>query len=130
MLRITPLSPRAYEAGVASPITAEEMRACLDRLEAIVDTTPRLDFLTHVRGPTQLGPEMFIEELRHLALLFRLVRALERVAVVADEGWIRAIAKVESHLIFGLDYEVFTPDQLDHARAWVLRQTDSPHLPG
>ncbi len=56
MLQITPLSPRAYEASMASPVTAEEMRACLERLEAIVATTPRLDFLTQVRGPTQLTP--------------------------------------------------------------------------
>jgi hypothetical protein len=127
MLKTTALSARAYEVTVASPVTADDLRACLDQLETILAATPQIDILTDVRGPTQLTPTMFLEEMRHLPLIFRMIRAIERVAVVADEGWIRAIANVERHLIPGVEYEVFTREEIDHARAWVLRQADAPH---
>ena len=49
-----------------------------------------------------------------------------RVAIVADENWVRVLSRVESSLIPGVHYEVYGREHAAHARAWLLRQTDAP----
>ena len=44
--------------------------------------------------------------------------------MVADQGWMRGIAKVESWLLPGIDYRTFTRAELAAARAFVLRTTN------
>src|SRR3546814_6156426 len=46
-----------------------------------------------------------------------------RVAVVADQGWIRAAAKVESAMLPHISYRVFKPEERDDAFAWVVGGT-------
>ena len=64
--------------------------------------------------------------MKHLPLLFRLVRQTDRVAIVADEQWVRVLSRIESALIPGLHYEVYGREDAAHARSWLLRHTDDP----
>lgn len=56
--------------------------------------------------------------MRALPLLGKLDR-FGRVAVVADQGWIRAATKIESALLPHISYRVFEPEGRDEAFAWV-----------
>lgn len=51
--------------------------------------------------------------------LFGKLGRFGRVAVVADQAWIRAATKLESALLPFISYRTFTPDQRDQAFAWV-----------
>ena len=42
-----------------------------------------------------------------------------RVAVVADQAWIRAATRIESAMLPFISYEVFEPQDRDRALAWV-----------
>lgn len=129
MLTITPLSPRAIEVVAEGRFTAADVAPALDRLWQILDEMPRLDILVDVRGSPSIGLSAITEEIKHLPSLFRLIRQIERVAIVADAGWVRAVSKLESALIPGLHYEVYERHEAAHAREWLLRHTDAPRPP-
>ena len=129
MLTITPLSSRAIEVVAEGRFTAADVGPALNRLWEVLDEMPQLDILADVRGSPSIGLSAIIEEVKHLPSLFRLIRQVERVAIVADAGWVRAISKIESMVIPGVHYEVYERHEAAHARLWVLRQTDDPRPP-
>lgn len=49
-----------------------------------------------------------------------------RFAIVSDQSWIRLASRLESALLPYIAYEVYTPDQRDHALAWVKGEIASP----
>jgi len=130
MLTITPLSARAIEVTASGHFTAADMAPALNRLSAILDDMPRLDILADVQGQVSISPSVVVEELRHLPLVFRMIRQIERVAIVADAAWIRVVSRIEGALIPGVHYEVYARHEAAHAREWLLRHTDIPHPPG
>ena len=66
------------------------------------------------------------EELRHLSHVGRMLSQMDRVALVADPAWIRVIARIESHLVPGIDYRVFKREEAAEAHAFILRQDETP----
>ena len=126
MLNITRLSPRAIEMVAEGRLTDAEVRPALKQLEQILDEIPRLDILADVRGSPSISFAAIGEQLQHLPLAFRMIRQCERVAIVADETWVRVASRIESALIPGVSYEVYERHEEAHARAWLLRQTDDP----
>jgi len=126
MLTFTPLSPRAIAIVAEGHFTAADVAPALARIEALLDTTPQLDILADVRGSPSVALSAVVEELKHLPLIIRLIRAIDRVAIVADAEWVRTASRIESALIPGLHYEVYERKDEAHARAWLLRETDRP----
>lgn len=55
--------------------------------------------------------------------LFGKLGRFGRVAVVADQAWIRAGTRIESALLPGISYRTFTPEQRDEAFDWVTGTT-------
>ena len=126
MLTFTPLSPRAIAIVASGHFTAADVALALTQLETLLDTTPQLDILADVRGSPSVALSAVVEELKHLPLIIRLIRAIDRVAIVADAEWVRTASRIESALIPGLHYEVYERKDEAHARAWLLRETDRP----
>lgn len=126
MLSFTPLSPRAIAIVAEGHFTAADVAPALARIEAILDTAPQLDILADVRGSPSVALSAVVEELKHLPLIIRLIRAIDRVAIVADAEWVRTASRIESALIPGVHYEVYERKDEAHARAWLLRETDRP----
>ena len=52
--------------------------------------------------------------------LFGKLKSFRRVAVVADQAWIRAGTRIESALLPFISYRVFEPAQRDEALEWVV----------
>jgi hypothetical protein len=90
---------------------------------------PQLDILADVRGSPSISLSAIAEELKHLSLVFRMIRQIERVAIVADAGWVRLASRIESAVIPGVHYEVYERHEAAHAREWLLRHTDEPRPP-
>ena len=126
MLSFTPLSPRAIAIVAEGHFTAADVAPALAQLETILDQTPQLDILADVRGSPSVALSAIAEELKHLPLLIRLIRAIDRVAIVADAEWVRAASRIEGAVIPGVHYEVYERKDEAHARAWLLRETDQP----
>lgn len=126
MLTFTPLSPRAIAIIAEGHFTAADVAPALARLETLLDETPQLDILADVRGSPSVALSAIVEELKHLPLLIRMIRAIDRVAIVADAEWVRTASRIEGAIIPGVHYEVYERKDEAHARAWLLRETDRP----
>jgi hypothetical protein len=120
MISYTSLSPRALQISVEGPVTREDVRDAFGRMEALLATTPQFDVLAEVKAGVHVELAAIGEELKHLGLVGRMVRALERIALVAEPAWVRTIGKIEAHLIPGVDYRVYKPEQMASARAFIL----------
>jgi hypothetical protein len=66
---------------------------------------------------------------RALPLLGKLGR-FGRIAVVSDQAWVRAAARIESALLPNIGYEVFDIDQREQALAWVEGRESRPRDAG
>ena len=122
MISWTALSPRALKAVVEGRITREDVRAAFLRLDALMDSADKVDMLADVRDGVHIELAAIGEEMRHLSEVGRMLSRMDRVALVADAAWIRAVGRIESHILPSIDYRVFDRAHADEARAFVLRQ--------
>ena len=127
MLTFNPLSPRAVEIVAEGHFSGGDVGPALDRMAQLLDEMPRIDLLVDVRGSPSIALSAIGEELKRLPLLFRMIRQIERVAIVADAQWVRIASRIESAMIPGVHYEVYDREEAAHARAWLLRETDEAH---
>ena len=109
---------------VADRVTSADLDAMMDRLE---DRLARFDTV-HVFAETRALDALELAGLGdHIARalpLFRQLRRFGRVAVVADQAWVRGLSRTESALLPGIGYRVFEPSRRDEALAWVLGARD------
>ena len=127
MIEIEQLSPKAHRICLigefhhadAKAITdfARESVGSGDARSVLIDLTSLADFSFAAMG----------EELAHLYPLLQWVYSLDRIAVVADEEWMRTAARLESALLPGVVYQVYDDDEAEAAKAWVLEESDMPH---
>jgi len=119
---------RALAAAVRGTITDLDLKQILDRLEKTMETVGTVDVFVETHQVT--GMQLFAlasYTKRALPLLGKL-KAFGRVAVVADQAWIRAGTRIESLLLPFIAYRVFSPDAREEALAWVFRR-DEDTLP-
>jgi hypothetical protein len=126
MLTYAALSPRALEIVCEGRVTADDVRAAFARMERLIDGAPRIDCLADVQGGVHIELAAIWEEVKTLPAVVRMVKALDRVALVADPAWVRAIGRIESHLVPGVDYRVFDRGGADEARRWIGRADEVP----
>lgn len=111
--------PSLVRLEVGGEIGAAEMEAGLDRFLSVAEGMDRFDVLyvvQDVRIPT-LGAIRV--ELARIGRLWRLLPRLGKIALVANQGWVRSAAKAEAAVIPGLTIETFGPDEEAQARAWL-----------
>ena len=104
---------------VADWIGGAELDAVMDRLDAAMARHDKVHVFveTHsIDGIEIAGLGAYMK--RALPLLGKLGR-FGRVAVVADQGWIRAATRIESAILPHVSYRVFEPEERDAALAWV-----------
>lgn len=53
------------------------------------------------------------------------VPRFDRLAIVADQAWLHALAKFEDKLLIGVEVRAFAPEDKDAARAWITDDTGS-----
>ena len=104
---------------VSDRIGGDELDAVMDRLDGAMARHDKVHVFVETRsidGIEIAGLGAYMK--RALPLLGKLDR-FGRVAVVADQGWIRALTKIESAVLPHIGYRVFEPDARDEALAWV-----------
>lgn len=125
MITYTSLSPRALEAVVEGRVTKEDVREAFDRMGGLMDANDKVDMLADVREGVHIELAAIGEEMRHLSQVGRMLAKMDRVALVADQAWIRAAARIESYVLPSIDYRVFTREQEAEARAFILREDET-----
>jgi hypothetical protein len=125
MITYTSLSPRALEAVVEGRVTKDDVREAFEQMETLMGNADKVDMLADVRAGVHIDLAAIGEEMRHLSLIGRMLGKMDRVALVADQGWIRAVGRIEAHILPGIDYRVFDRAQAAEAHAFVMRQDET-----
>ena len=104
---------------VTDKISGAELDAIMDRLDGAMARHDQVHVFVETRSIDGIEVSgLGSYAMRALPLLGKLDR-FGRVAVVADQGWIRAATKIESALLPRISYRVFEPEGRDEAFAWV-----------
>lgn len=123
MLKIEEIGPRALavtaEGDTDKADVTRALAAAKDLRERVGGD---IDMLADVRDTARVTLAAIGAELANLPEVISLAQGLRRVAVIADEGWMRTAAKVEAKLLWSIDYRVFERDEEEAARAWVLER--------
>ena len=104
---------------VADRISGDELDTIMDRLDGAMARYDKVHVFVETRsidGIEIAGLGAYMA--RAMPLLGKLGR-FGRVAVVADQAWIRAVTRIESAVLPHISYRVFEPEERDAAFAWV-----------
>lgn len=104
---------------ISDKISGADLDAVMDRLDAVMAAHATFHVFVETRaidGIELAGLPAYMG--RAMPLLGKLNR-FGRVAVVADQAWVRVWTRVESMVLPGIDYRVFEPAERDAALAWV-----------
>jgi hypothetical protein len=95
-------------------ITSEDLDAALDRVEAMLEKPGKIHVFIEMRGIQLQLSAMPHHFARSLPLLGKLDR-YGRVAVVADQAWIRVLTRLESAMLPNIKYRVYEPEERKEA---------------
>ena len=119
MFRFIDSPDDAVALTIEHKVTGADLDAIMDRLDGALAAHEKVNVFVETRGIDGIE----LSGLGHYAAralpLFGKLTRFGRVAVVADQAWIRAATRVESALLPFISYRVFTPDERDQALAWV-----------
>jgi hypothetical protein len=129
MLKILESSGGVLAVEVSGKIVGGDLDAMMDTLNLALQHSDKVHVFVETRAidgleltslPNYLG--------RSLPLLGKLHR-FGRVAVVADQAWVRAGTRLESAMLPNINYRVFMPEERDEALAWVKGTPPTPVPP-
>jgi hypothetical protein len=100
-------------------VTGADLDAIMDWLDAAFAAHEKVNVFVETRGIDGIELSGLGRYTARALPLFGKLTRFGRVAVVADQAWIRAATRVESALLPFIGYRVFTPDERDQALAWV-----------
>ena len=109
---------------VSGRITGEDLDPIMDRLDAAMGKHEKV----HVFVETEAISSLEISALpsyaaRAVPLLGKLDR-FGRIAVVADQAWIRLGTRIESAMLPFIEYRTFEPEEREKALSWVTTGTE------
>ena len=120
MLEFIPSPEDVVALKVRGAIEGKDLDAIMDRLDEVLAKHQK----AHVYVETQGISSLEISALPHYASralpLFGKLDRFGRVAVVADQAWVRVGTRLESAILPGLSYRTFEPKDRDQALAWAL----------
>ncbi len=119
MLEILDSADDVIAITVSDKITSRDLDRIMDRLDPLLNRFDKVHVFVETRsidGIELSGLPSYMA--RALPLLGKLNR-FGRVAVVADQAWVRLGTRMESAMLPFISYRVFEPEERDEALAWV-----------
>jgi hypothetical protein len=104
---------------VSEKLTSTDLSVMMDRLEQAMARHEVVHVFVEVRSLDGVELSGFGSHIARAMPLFGKLRNFGRVAVVADQAWVRAGTRIESALLPSISYRVFRPPQREEALDWV-----------
>ena len=105
---------------IAHKITGEDLDAVMDRLDAAMDRHDKVHVFVETQQIDGIELSGLPSYMSRALPLFGKLNRFGRVAVVADQAWIRAGTRIESALLPHISYRTYMPDERGEALAWVV----------
>lgn len=129
MLEYLPSNEDVIAIRCGGRLERAELEDYMDRLEAALARRERTHLFAEIVNFTGLDTNGLGELMKRSTVWFRNLERIGRVAIVADQSWIRWAAQLESALLPHVSYETFESDERERAWAWVQGETEHPHGP-
>lgn len=121
--------PDVFAVRCEGKLEQDEILTCLARLENALDARDQTHVFAEVVAFGGIGLDAIATSFSWTGDWLRRLGKFGRIAIVADQSWIRWIAKLESALLPHVAYETFDSSERDRALAWVEGRIESPHAP-
>ncbi|HEY9219237.1 MAG TPA: STAS/SEC14 domain-containing protein [Phenylobacterium sp.] len=100
-------------------IGGADLQSVMDRLEKLMASHDKVHVFVETQDIQQLELQGLASYIARAMPLFGKLDRFGRVAVVADQAWIRIGTRLESAILPFISYRVFPPADRDAALAWV-----------
>lgn len=104
---------------VSHKITGADLDAIMDRLDRLMVNHRKVHVFVETHAIDGIELTSLPGYIARALPLFGKLDRFGRVAVVADQGWIRAGSRLESAMLPNIKYRVYEPDEREEALAWV-----------
>lgn len=111
---------------VGGKIAGDELQQMMDRLQQSMARHEEVHVFVETRALDGLEVSSLASYVADAVPLFGKLRRFGRVAVVADQAWVRVATRLESLVLPGISYRVFELGERDVALAWVQGSTNRP----
>jgi hypothetical protein len=121
MFEITQCGDNRIDMSFGGKIDREEMKTLLDEF---VDKTKDVEdgiMLYTIHDFDFPTLSAIGEEITRLPELFRHTRKFKKVAVLAEQQWLRKVSEIEGMLIPGLDIKGFPLNNTENAETWLAQ---------
>ena len=105
---------------VSEKIIGADLDAIMDRLDEAMSKHDRVHVFVETRSIDGIELSSLPSYMARAMPLFGKLGRFGRVAVVADQVWIRVGTRLESALLPNIRYRTYMPEERDEALAWVL----------
>jgi hypothetical protein len=109
---------------ISGKITGADLDACMDRLDRAFAASEKVHVFVETRGIDSLEISALPNYIARAMPLIGKLNRFGRVAVVADQAWIRVGTRIESALLPFISYRTFEPPERERALEWVLTGND------
>jgi hypothetical protein len=126
MIEMIPSTDDVIALRVSDKITGTDLDAIMDRLDALMAAHDKIHIFVETRSIDGIELSGLGSYMKRAMPLFGMLGRFGRVAVVADQLWIRLGTRIESALLPFVSYRTFLPEQREEAFAWVEGRTPGP----
>lgn len=117
--------PDVMAFRMSGKISGDDLDSVMDELDRLMAGTHKVHIFVETSGIDGIEISRLPSYAsRAMPLLGKLDR-FGRIAVVADQTWIRLATRLESLLLPGISYRTCLPEERDEALAWVCGATDA-----
>jgi hypothetical protein len=104
---------------IGHKITGADLDAVMDKLDELMSAHDKVNVFVETQGIDGLELTSLPRYMARALPLLGKLNKFGRVAVVADQAWIRAGTRLESAMLPNIKYRVYEPDERGEALAWV-----------
>lgn len=104
---------------VSHKITDTDLNAIMDRLDGLMSNQDKVHVFVETHAIEGIEMSALPSYMARALPLFRKLDRFGRVAVVADQAWVRVGTRLESALLPNISYRTYMPEERDEALAWV-----------
>ena len=121
MFNVTPNGPNRVDIDFSGKLDSEQMEVALDELASHTEGIEHGRMLYRIDDFDMPSMGAIGVELKRLPQLYKLMRQFDRVAVLADQGWVRKVSAIEGAMMPGLTLKAFerSAEAEAEAEAWL-----------
>lgn len=138
MISIEKIGVQALAIDLSGEVTSQDVKAVDSAIRDAFDESGDIHVLLDLTGISDVTAGAVATDLKVETALLPHLGRFGRMATITDKAWISTVMRAAAHLMPGLDFQSFSPEEALSARAFVLgaqeketkpaiRPLESPH---